>query len=120
VQGKIGNFDLTYAFARLNRQDEVQSDYNDYSFWYDTIYGYGAYWYDDNYNIINPTQYIQGKGQVPARPATSCASPPTPTSASASSPACSGRTSSTTSSSATRSTAWAACSRSPAGPTRCG
>jgi outer membrane receptor protein involved in Fe transport len=61
VQGKIGNFDLTYAFAHLNRHDEVQSDYNDYSFWYDTIYGYGAYWYDDNYEIINPTQYIQGK-----------------------------------------------------------
>ncbi len=61
VQGKIGNFDLTYAFAHLDRKDEVQSDYNDYSFWYDTIYGYGAYWYDDNYDLINPTQYIQGK-----------------------------------------------------------
>ncbi|MEO8160162.1 MAG: TonB-dependent receptor, partial [Arenimonas sp.] len=61
VQGKIGNFDLTYAFAHLNRHDEVNSDYNDYSFWYDTIYGYGAYWYDDNYDVINPTQYIQGK-----------------------------------------------------------
>jgi len=60
VQGKIGNFDLTYAFAHLNRHDEVNSDYNDYSFWYDTVYGYGAYWYDDNYNPINPTQYIQG------------------------------------------------------------
>jgi len=61
VQGKIGSFDLTYAFAHLNRHDETQSDYNDYSFWYDTIYGYGAYWYDDNYDIINPTQYIKGE-----------------------------------------------------------
>ena len=63
VQGKVGNFDLTYAFAHLNRHDEVQSDYNDYSFWYDTIYGYGAYWYDDNGDIINPTQYIQGEDE---------------------------------------------------------
>jgi iron complex outermembrane receptor protein len=61
VQGKIGNFDLTYSFAHLNRHDEVNSDYNDYSFWYDTIYGYGSYWYDDNGDIINPTQYIQGE-----------------------------------------------------------
>ena len=43
VEGKIGNFDLTYAFAHLNRDDEVDSDYSDYSFWYDTLVGYGAY-----------------------------------------------------------------------------
>jgi outer membrane receptor protein involved in Fe transport len=60
VQGKIGNFDLTYAFAHLNRHDEVFSDYSDYSLWYDTVYGYGSYWYDDNYDTIDPTQYIQG------------------------------------------------------------
>lgn len=61
VQGKIGNFDLTYAFAHLNRHDETESDYSDYALWYDTIYGYGAYWYDNNYDIIDPSQYIQGK-----------------------------------------------------------
>jgi outer membrane receptor protein involved in Fe transport len=61
VQGRIGNFDLTYAFAHLNRNDEVESDYSDYALWYDTIYGYGAYWYDNNYDIIDPSQYIQGK-----------------------------------------------------------
>lgn len=61
VEGKIGNFDLTYAFAHLNRNDEVQSDYNDYSFWYDTLYAYGGSIYNDNGDIINPSQYIQGK-----------------------------------------------------------
>src|SRR5436190_4621590 len=60
VQGKIGSFDLTYNFAHLNRHDEVNSDYSDYAFWYDTIYGYGSYWYDDNGDVIDPTQYIQG------------------------------------------------------------
>jgi outer membrane receptor protein involved in Fe transport len=61
VQGKIGNFDLSYNFAHLNRHDEVNSDYSDYAFWYDTIYGYGSYWYDDNGDVIDPTQYIQGE-----------------------------------------------------------
>jgi outer membrane receptor protein involved in Fe transport len=61
VQGKIGNFDLTYAFAHLNRHDEVRSDYSDYALWYDTVYGYGSFWYDNNYNTIDPSQYIQGK-----------------------------------------------------------
>jgi outer membrane receptor protein involved in Fe transport len=61
VEGKIGNFDLTYAFAHLKRDTDVDSDYNDYSFWYDTLYSYGAYIYDDAGNLINPSQYIVGK-----------------------------------------------------------
>lgn len=61
VEGKIGNFDLTYAYAHLKRDDEVESDYNDYSFWYDTMYAYGAYIYDNDGALINPSQYIQGK-----------------------------------------------------------
>ncbi|HEY2346768.1 MAG TPA: TonB-dependent receptor [Xanthomonadaceae bacterium] len=59
VQGKIGSFDVTYAFAHLNRNERADSDYSDYSFWYDTVAGYGAYWYDNNGNPINPSQYIQ-------------------------------------------------------------
>jgi outer membrane receptor protein involved in Fe transport len=61
VQGKIGNFDVTYAYSHLARHDTVNTDYSDYSFWYDTLYGYGAYWYDNNYDIINPSQHIQGR-----------------------------------------------------------
>ncbi|KAF1716334.1 TonB-dependent receptor [Pseudoxanthomonas yeongjuensis] len=61
VEGKIGNFDVTYAFAHLKRDDEVDSDYSDYSFWYDTLYAYGGSIYNDNGDLINPSQYIKGK-----------------------------------------------------------
>ena len=60
VQGKIGNFDLTYAFAHLKRDVDTDTDYSDYGFWYDTLLGYGAYFYDDNGDLANPAQYIQG------------------------------------------------------------
>jgi outer membrane receptor protein involved in Fe transport len=63
VQGKIGNFDLVYAFAHLNRDDHYDQDYSDYSFWYDTLYGYGAYIHDDAGNLINPAQYIIGNDE---------------------------------------------------------
>jgi outer membrane receptor protein involved in Fe transport len=61
VEGKLGNWDVTYNFAHLKRHDEVESDYNDYSFWYDTLYAYGAAIYDNDGFLINPSQYIQGK-----------------------------------------------------------
>ncbi len=38
MQGKIGNFDLTYAYTHLNRNIDSASDYSDYSFWYDAYY----------------------------------------------------------------------------------
>lgn len=61
VQGKIGNFDMVYAFSRLHRTVDSESDYNDYGYWYDTLAGYGAYFYDDNNDLINPAQYIQAR-----------------------------------------------------------
>jgi iron complex outermembrane recepter protein len=61
VEGKIGNFDLTYAYAHLTRNQEENSDYSDYSFWYDTIAHYGAYITDNAGNLINPSQYILGR-----------------------------------------------------------
>ncbi|HEU4669468.1 MAG TPA: TonB-dependent receptor [Dyella sp.] len=61
VEGKIGNFDLTYAYANLKRTTDEDADYSDYSFWYDTLYGYGAYIYDNSGALINPSQYIVGK-----------------------------------------------------------
>ena len=59
VEGKVGNFDLTYVFSQMKRDVDSESDYSDYGFWYDTLAGYGAYFYDDNGNLINPAQYIQ-------------------------------------------------------------
>lgn len=62
VEGKIGDWDLTYAGSYLHRRDEVDQDYSDYSYFYDLLGGYGAYWYDDAYvPLDNPSQYIQGK-----------------------------------------------------------
>ncbi len=61
IKGKVGNFDLTYAFAHLKRDVDVDSDYNDYAFWYDTLFGYGTYFVNDDGDLINPAQYIQGK-----------------------------------------------------------
>ena len=61
VQGKIGNFDLTYAFAHLKRDVDTETDYSDYGFWYDTLLGYGQYFVDDNGAFINPAQYIQAQ-----------------------------------------------------------
>ncbi|HEU4652857.1 MAG TPA: TonB-dependent receptor [Steroidobacteraceae bacterium] len=59
VEGKIGNFDLVYAGAYLKRDDEVNSDYSDYAFFYDQVAGYGVYWTDDAGNpLADPSQYI--------------------------------------------------------------
>ena len=58
VEGKIGNFDMTYAGAYMKRQIDGEFDYSDYSYFYDALAGYGAYWYDNDYNLIDPTQYI--------------------------------------------------------------
>ena len=42
VEGKISNFDILYAGAYLTRNTHEQSDYTDYSLFYDTRYGSGA------------------------------------------------------------------------------
>ncbi|WP_374357207.1 TonB-dependent receptor [Thermomonas sp.] len=68
VQGKIGNFDLTYVFSQLKRDVDSESDYSDYGFWYDTLAGYGAYFCGDidldtftcdPSTFVSPAQYIQ-------------------------------------------------------------
>ena len=61
VTGKVGNFDLVYAFSNLNRNIDSESDYNDYGFWYDTVAAYGGSAVDNNGDLINPSQYIQAK-----------------------------------------------------------
>ncbi|HEX8234188.1 MAG TPA: TonB-dependent receptor [Caulobacteraceae bacterium] len=61
IQGKIGNFDLTYAGAYLKRDVDGASDYSDYTYFYDNLYGYGAYWYDNNGDLGDFSQYIEFK-----------------------------------------------------------
>ena len=73
VEGKIANLDITYAGGYLNRKDDTESDYSDYSFWYDVLYDglhaadpdtygrFGTYFYDDDGGAIDISQYIKGK-----------------------------------------------------------
>ncbi|HEX9207103.1 MAG TPA: TonB-dependent receptor [Steroidobacteraceae bacterium] len=61
VEGKVANLDLIYAGSYLKRNVDTESDYADYSYWYDTLYGYGSYWYDDSGTPIDPSQYIKGE-----------------------------------------------------------
>jgi outer membrane receptor protein involved in Fe transport len=69
VQGKIGNWDLTYAGAYMDRKRNSQTDYTDYAEAYDQLYAdYNGYhglaeyfFYVDNLgNNVTPTQRIVG------------------------------------------------------------
>jgi len=65
IQGKIANFDVTYAGAYMDRKTFTLSDYADYADAYDQLYAaYGglAYFYyqDSAGNFINPQQFIIG------------------------------------------------------------
>ena len=59
VEGKIANLDLVYAGSYLERDVDTESDYSDYSYFYDVIYGYVMY--NDDGDLTDPSQYIQGK-----------------------------------------------------------
>ncbi len=61
VEGKIANLDMTFASSYLKRQVDVNSDYSDYAFFYDTLAGYGVYFTDDAGDFVNPSQFINGR-----------------------------------------------------------
>ena len=65
VEGKISNVDVTFASSYLKRDVDVNSDYSDYSFFYDTLSdppgSFGEYFTDNAGDLINPSQYINGK-----------------------------------------------------------
>ncbi len=61
IEGKVSNFDITFSGAYLKRDVDTNSDYSDYAFFYDTLSGYGVYFYDNAGELINPSQFIQGK-----------------------------------------------------------
>ena len=66
IQGKIANFDITYAGAFLDRKTFGRSDYTDYTDAYDQLYSVyytGLTYYplfDAAGDWINPQQYIVG------------------------------------------------------------
>jgi outer membrane receptor protein involved in Fe transport len=42
----------------MRRRVDGAQDYSDYAYFYDALAGYGAYFYDNNNNLVNPNQYI--------------------------------------------------------------
>ena len=66
IEGKIGNWDVTYAGAYLDRKTNSSSDYTDYSEAYDQIYSYYGgiagylYFTDSLGNTIDPRQKVIG------------------------------------------------------------
>jgi len=62
VEGKIGNFDLTYAGAFLKRTTHSIADYSDYTEFYDRVYGSGAYWTGADGKPIMGQQLVVTKG----------------------------------------------------------
>jgi iron complex outermembrane recepter protein len=59
IEGKIGNLDVVYAGAYLDRQIDTRLDYSDYSYFYDACCSYSLFFVDD---AGDPTtgQYIWG------------------------------------------------------------
>ncbi len=60
IEGKIGSWDLVATGGHLWRRTEVESDYSDYAYFYDALFGYGNYFYDNDGDLVNPNQFIQG------------------------------------------------------------
>lgn len=61
IEGRVANLDVLYAGAHMRRWIDSDSDYSDYSFFYDTLFGYGAYTTDDAGNFINTSQFIRAR-----------------------------------------------------------
>ena len=61
LEGKLSTLDVTFATSYLKRDVDVNSDYSDYAFFYDTLFGSGSAFYDNDGELINPSQYIEGK-----------------------------------------------------------
>jgi iron complex outermembrane recepter protein len=66
IEGKIANFDITYAGAYMDRPTSGISDYSEYTAAYDDIYESSGglanymYFFDNAGDPIDPTQYIVG------------------------------------------------------------
>jgi len=59
VEGKLANFDVTYAGAYMRRQIDASADYVDYGYFYNALFNYvGTYWYDNDFNPIVGNQYF--------------------------------------------------------------
>jgi iron complex outermembrane recepter protein len=69
VQGKLGNFDVTYAYSHLDRTVDSESDYSDYGYWYDSLFGSGSLFCSavDEEGACDPTTYVDPSQYIQAR-----------------------------------------------------
>jgi len=68
VQGKVSNFDITYAGGWFVRNEHTLSDYSDYTYFYDKYFGSGCQWVTQsgyNYLQANPKAYGSCLGGTP-------------------------------------------------------
>ena len=66
VEGKVGDFDITYAGGYIKRNVYDLQDYSDYTLFYDVQYAgspgyFGNNFVDKNHKFINPGQYVYGR-----------------------------------------------------------
>ena len=64
VEGKIGNLDLVYAGSYLTRDVDTESDYSDYSYFYQTAYPGYFYVYNDAGESDRSVAVHQGQGPL--------------------------------------------------------
>lgn len=65
VEGKVSSFDVVGTFSYLDRHVDTNSDYSDYSYWYDVSYladdyYFSDYFYNEAGEAIDFSQYIEG------------------------------------------------------------
>ena len=58
VEGKVHDFDITYAGAWFVRNQHSIADYSDYSYWYDKYYGSGADWVNNKGQPVQPQEFV--------------------------------------------------------------
>lgn len=58
VEGKVNDFDITYAGAWFVRNQHSIADYADYSYFYDKYYGSGPNWTNSAGNVIEPQEFV--------------------------------------------------------------
>jgi outer membrane receptor protein involved in Fe transport len=58
VEGKVGNFDITYAGSWFTRAQRSIADYADYSYFYDKYYGSGAFWTNNAGQPAEPQEFV--------------------------------------------------------------
>ncbi len=58
VNGKVSNFDITYAGGYLKRNTTSLADYSDYSSFYDRVFGSGASWTNNVGTPIMPQEFV--------------------------------------------------------------